>query len=38
MLHGLQRDYIVVCQDGVSETIGVFAVRLEAYVHIIVES
>ncbi|MDE5014594.1 cell division protein FtsA, partial [Francisella tularensis subsp. holarctica] len=30
MLHVLQRDYIVYCKDGVTEPIGMFAVRLES--------
>lgn len=38
MLHVLQRDYIVDGQPGVTEPIGMFAVRLESNVHIIVAS
>ncbi|QIW09288.1 cell division protein FtsA [Francisella sp. LA112445] len=38
MLHVLQRDYIVDGQSGVTEPIGMFAVRLESNVHIIVAS
>lgn len=38
MLHVLQRDYIVDGQAGVTEPIGMFAVRLESNVHIIVAS
>ena len=38
MLHVLQRDYIVDGQSGVSEPIGMFAVRLESNVHIITAS
>ncbi|GAB4223817.1 MAG: cell division protein FtsA [Francisella sp.] len=38
MLHVLQRDYVVDGQPGVTEPIGMFAVRLESNVHIIVAS
>ncbi|MDE4969615.1 cell division protein FtsA, partial [Francisella tularensis subsp. holarctica] len=38
MLHVLKRDYIVDGQAGVTEPIGMFAVRLESIVHIIVAS
>ncbi|APC97338.1 cell division protein FtsA [Francisella frigiditurris] len=38
MLHVLQRDYVVDGQPGVTEPIGMFAVRLESNVHIIVVS
>ena len=38
MLHVLQRDYVVDRQDGVLEPIGMFAVRLESNVHIVVAS
>ena len=38
MLHILQRDYVVDGQVGVTEPIGMFAVRLESNVHIIVVS
>ena len=38
MLHVLPRDYIVDGQAGVTEPIGMFAVRLESNVHIIVAS
>ncbi|RUS68658.1 hypothetical protein EGW08_023583 [Elysia chlorotica] len=38
MLHVLQRDYIVDGQSGVTEPIGMFAVRLESNVHIIAAS
>ena len=37
-LHVLQRDYVVDGQTGVTEPIGMFAVRLESNVHIIVAS
>ncbi|MBK2027635.1 cell division protein FtsA [Allofrancisella guangzhouensis] len=38
MLHVLQRDYVVDGQPGVTEPIGMFAVRLESNVHIVVIS
>jgi cell division protein FtsA len=38
MLHVLQRDYVVDGQAGVLEPIGMFAVRLESNVHIVVAS
>ena len=37
-LHVLQRDYVVDGQTGVTEPIGMFAVRLESNVHIVVAS
>ncbi len=37
-LHVLQRDYVVDNQTGVTEPIGMFAVRLESNVHIVVSS
>jgi cell division protein FtsA len=37
-LHVLQRDYVVDGQTGVTEPIGMFAVRLESNVHIVVVS